>query len=200
MNDYDYRYKGNDIYCYPNTTVLKNKFNITNQTELSGIERKITLYKMLFLDENPIDGNFDFEHLLIIHKILFEEIYDWAGKIRVVDISKGTMFCKCEYIEKTASMLFSELKSENYLKEMSINQIVKRLAYYMCEINAIHPFREGNGRVQRIFISQLARKNGYSLNFSNVTEEEMIYASVQGFINNYEPMEKLIAKSIKHWI
>ena len=95
--------------------------------------------------------------------------------------------------------IMKKLKRENYLEGLSINVLAERLAYYIGEINAIHPFREGNGRTQRMFIECLAVKNGFSLDFSKISNEEMLEASVQTFNMNYTLMSRLIFKLLsKH--
>ena len=89
--------------------------------------------------------------------------YEWAGEIRTVNISKGNRFCRCDYIEPQINKLLSKLKDENCLKDYDKEKVAERLAYYLGEINVIHPFREGNGRTQRLFIEHIADSLGYSL-------------------------------------
>ena len=90
--------------------------------------------------------------------------------------------------------MFAKLKKENYLIGLPKNEIAKKLSYYISELNAIHPFREGNGRVQRVFIEYLAQVAGYHTDFSDVTAQEMIEASVDSFLIHYEKMEALFEK------
>lgn len=118
------------------------------------------------LVDKPIQGKFDLKHLQSIHKYIFQDVYEWAGKIRKVDIAKG--------------------------KEMSV-----RLAYYFSEINALHPFREGNGRCQREFIRTLALHARYVINFANVGREEMLKASEDSFLCDYRRMEQLFFQCIR---
>lgn len=194
QNLYDYEEDG--TYCYTDTGVLKNKLNIRDRDKLSEAERSISLVRMIELEEHPIRGDYDLDHLRTIHRVLFSDIFEWAGELRTVDISKGTMFCKCEYIESHAAKLFKQLKSEKNFLGLQTEEIASRLAYYLCEINAIHPFREGNGRTQRLFIKQLAFDAGYHLDFTGITDEEMIDASVRGFVLDYSKMESLIRRGI----
>lgn len=127
---------------------------------------------------------------------MFNDIYDWAGKIRTIDISKGNIFCQHELIEVNAEALMNELNVEDYL--VNSDNIAERLAYYLGDLNSIHPFRKGNGRVQRLFITELARRAGYSMDFSNTTPKEMIIASDEAFRHNYGPLEEVIQKSLAH--
>ena len=185
-----------DPYCYSDTHILKNKLGITNRDELSVAERKIAYTRARELMISPIKGKFDFKHLRAIHKYLFQDLYDWAGEVRTVDIAKGDIFCTVNFIDANADAIFTELKNENYLNGLGAGQIAKRLAYYLCEINTLHPFREGNGRTQREFIRQLAFQNDYFLSFKNISSEEMVYASKAGLMRDYAPMEELIGRSL----
>ena len=80
-------------YCYPNTDVLINKLGIKNAKELYEAEKRITSIEIQELSRNPLKGNFDFDHLKSIHKHIFQDIYEWAGEIRTVEIGKGNLFC-----------------------------------------------------------------------------------------------------------
>ena len=194
---YYYEYEWDKDYCYPKSYVLRNKLNITNQEELNDAERAITSVKISQALVSRIEGSFDFEHLKKIHKFLFCDIYDWAGCVRTVNISKGNAFCRAEYIEKQMDDLFDKLKKENHLKLCKSKEDAgKRLAYYLGEINVIHPFREGNGRAQRLFIEHLAYNAGYILDFMKISSEDMLRASVEAYACEYELMEEIITKAL----
>lgn len=174
MQQDQYDYEEDGTYCYPGTDVLKNKLNIRDKDTLSEAERSISLLRMMELEEKPIKGCYDLDHLRAIHRVLFGDIFDWAGELRTVDISKGTMFCKCEYIESNANKLFKQLNDEKRLSGLELDSMISRLSYYLCEINAIHPFREGNGRTQRLFVKQLAFDAGYHLDFTDINDKEKL--------------------------
>ena len=166
--------------CYEGTTCLINKFGIKDDKQLSLIEGQITFAKGSELERNPIRGSFDFEHYKAIHKYLFDDIYEWAGKIRNVDMSKkGTSFAKANEIEQLAKACFSRLKSENYFKDQGFNEYIENIVDFYCVTNMLHPFREGNGRTQRIFISQLIRYAGYEIDFSNINTDDLMSATIQ---------------------
>ncbi|MBQ3124084.1 MAG: Fic family protein [Clostridia bacterium] len=165
--------------CYDGTTCLINKLDIRDEKQLDIVESHITLAKISVLQQNPIDGNFDFEHYKKIHKFLFEDLYDWAGLSRAVDISKkGTSFVKAENIEKIADACFDRLKNDNYLKNLDIDTFIEKITDFYCVTNNLHPFREGNGRTQRVFLSQLALNAGYEMNFADIDTDELMVATI----------------------
>ncbi|MGM9552202.1 MAG: Fic/DOC family protein [Clostridia bacterium] len=166
--------------CYEGTTCLVNKLDIRDEKQLAVMESHITLAKISILQQNPIMGNFDFEHYKAIHKFIFEDLYDWAGVPRTVDISKkGTSFVNAENIDEIATACFERLKKQNYFKNLGIDDFVDNLTDFYCVTNALHPFREGNGRTQRVFLSQLALNAGYELDFSNADTDFLMIATIQ---------------------
>ncbi|WP_338100174.1 Fic/DOC family protein [Methanolapillus africanus] len=134
-----------------------------------------------------------------MHKYLFEDIYTWVGEIRNCQfLIKGeSIFCRADFIHVYADTVFNELKSENYLQNMEYETFIGRCAYYMGEINALHPFRDGNGRVQRIFFQELARRVGYNLNFAAVDKDDLLEADIASFNKNYEPLRFLLEKMVQ---
>lgn len=192
------RYGSSDPHIDENG-VLKNKLGATTNEMLEDRERDITALRIVMLKANPISGNFDLKHLKAIHRFIFSPIYHWAGQIRQGSLSKGeTVFTFPERIEPELNKIFKQLKRENYLQGLNKENIAKKLAFYLGELNAHHPFREGNGRVQRIFISDLAYQAGYKLDFSHISQDEMIEASILAFRKaDYSLLEALILRSIK---
>ena len=96
-------------YCYPGSIVLKNKLNITDVRELSGAEKELTAIRLYELQENPIKGKFDFAHLRAIHKYIFQDLYQWAGKIRTVEIGKGNLFCATALFQIMQTLCFGNI-------------------------------------------------------------------------------------------
>lgn len=185
------------IYCYPDSDVLINKMDIRDQAKLEEAERRLTMFRMSDLLDTPVKGEFDLKHLQAIHRYLFQDLYSWAGEIRKVDISKSAVFCKARFIEGQATEIFGELRAEKYLAGLSKERFVRRIAYYFSEINALHPFREGNGRTQREFIRELALKRGYIIRFARIPRDEMMDASRESFLCRYEKMEALFWKAVQ---
>lgn len=166
--------------CYEGTSCLINKLDIKDEKQLELMEAHITLAKISILQHSPLDGKFDFEHYKAIHKFIFEDLYGWAGKIRTVNLSKkGTSFVNPEDIEEIATACFNRLKKQNYFKGLSKDSFVEEITDFYCVTNNIHPFREGNGRTQRVFISQLAFNAGYEIDFANADTDKLMIATIQ---------------------
>lgn len=189
-----YSYEWDKKYCYPNSSVLKNKFNIKNDNELEIAEREYTSLSIAEIKINPIRGDFNLKHLQDIHKHVFKDIYSWAGEFRTVNILKGTSFCNYLFLIDMGNEIFSKLKREHYLIGVDRTEIYYKLSYYLSEINALHPFREGNGRVQRIMIEYLAKVAGYELDFSHISEIEIIKASIDSFNCDLDKMIEIFKK------
>ena len=183
MNDfYEAR---NSIYCYPNSNVLKNKLNIMDATKLQKVETQLVLIKLYELRQKGITGDFSPRHLIGIHLFIFGDLYPFAGVLRTENIAKDHFrFAEWEFIEEELNRLSRLLQSENYLAGLSKEDLAKRLAYYLSELNVLHPFREGNGRTIREFIRQLALKNGYRFNLAKISAQDMLEASIKSIIDD----------------
>lgn len=142
-----------DSYFFPGTNTLRNKLGIYDYDELKQKEAEITFEKLVELYINPIQGNFDVEHWKNIHKYLFEDIYDWAGEYRYVNMQKETEFTDVHSIDY---FLNGELKLMNaeINNIYSVQALAAFLAEYYAHLMAIHPFREGNGRSCREFLRE----------------------------------------------
>lgn len=169
---------GQDPYCYPNSDVLCNLFDIRNNADLAKAEAKISVLRLDQLSKSPVAGKFDLDHLQQIHRRIFRDVYSWAGQLRTVSMSKGeSLFCRHEFVADEGERIFSQLKGENILRALPQDRFCERLAYYFGEINALHPFREGNGRTQRVMLDMLAKQAGYKIDFQRISRETMISVS-----------------------
>ena len=187
----------NSIYCYKESDVLVNKFDIRDNKKLEEIERKIVLAKLYELRQNNRIGDFDVNHFVGIHKFLFEDIYPFAGLFRTENIAKGNFcFAEWEYIEDELKRILDQLKEENYLQNLDREMFIKRLSYYMAELNVLHPFREGNGRTIREFIRQLAYKNGYVLNLKNIKPKDILDACIRSVVDTTD-LENIISECLE---
>lgn len=167
-----------DHYVYPGTNILKNKLDFTNKQDAYDAERLFSLKRIAELRGCGITGTFDVGHLKSIHRFLFQDVYDWAGEFRDIDIFKGlSEFSAPDRIEADLNKLCGDIRKQNYFRDLPKQDAVNSMADTLCRLNSIHPFREGNGRTQRMFIKQLALNAGYSLDLSCVTENDMRDAS-----------------------
>ena len=186
-----------DPYIDPETGILRNKINAKTSEELYGNESNIISAEELYLVNIPHTR--DLAELQKIHKRLFGKVYDWAGQLRTVNIKKGSeeFFLDATYLENGAQYVFNELAKENYLKGLPREEFVKRLAYFYEQLNFIHPFREGNGRTQRIFWQRIAKDAGYKIRWYKVVGDELDNASLIGRTkHDLSPLEKMFDKIV----
>lgn len=184
------------IYCYKGSNVLINKLNIHDNKILKQAEEKIVAAKLFILRQNTMIKNFDVNHFKGIHKFLFEDIYPFAGKFRTENIAKGFFsFAEWEFIEDELSNLLKKLNASNNLKNLKRDEFVKAIAYYLSELNVLHPFREGNGRTIREFIRELCYVNGYLFDLQKIEPEDFLNACIKSVVDTLE-LEKLIDESL----
>ena len=184
------------IYCYKGSNVLINKLNIHDNKILKQAEEKIVATKLFILRQNTMINNFDVNHFKGIHKFLFEDIYPFAGKFRTENIAKGFFsFAEWEFIEDELSNLLKKLNSSNNLKNLKRDEFVKAIAYYLSELNVLHPFREGNGRTIREFIRELCYVNDYLFDLQKIEPEDFLNACIKSVVDTSE-LEKLIDESL----
>jgi Protein involved in cell division len=177
--------------------VLKNKLQCETKEELEETEKILAIARIIELNENPIRGNYDLKHLQKIHEYIFQDVYEWAGEIRIINIAKGnTLFCPVENIEIYSQTVFDQLEKDKYLKNETEYDFCKKGAEYLGEINMIHPFREGNGRTQREFIKLLGQDAGYEINFKYIKEKQMKEASIRSVTTDNKGFYEILKKSI----
>lgn len=183
--------------CYPGTTVLINKLDIRDEEALNEAEAIATYINTAKLEDTPIDGAFDFEHYKLIHRFLFSDLYDWAGEVRTVDISKkGTRFTPASNVETRAELIFKRLKERNYFKDLAHTEFVDEIVDFYCNTNALHPFREGNGRTQRAFLTQLIRNAGYDIDFAEIDTDLLMFATIQSAQGITDLLKEIFRKHI----
>lgn len=181
-----------DPYLNSKTQILENIPGLETQEELDRFEEilfqanfeEATVYAQSLMD-------FNLDAWKTIHRICFSEVYKWAGELRTIRISKGdTVFAYPEHIENQSNKIFADLNSLLKAGQMSLEKTAESFA----EINVLHPFREGNGRTQRILYSEVLRRMGYLVDYNLTSQNEMIEAMINGYNANYEPIKKLINK------
>lgn len=166
--------------CYPGTSCLINKLGIRDEETLAEYEAMVTTAKVALLEQNPLTGNFDFDHYRAIHQFLFEDLYAWAGQLRTIDMSKkGTAFVKAGEIKMLGEKAFARLNHRHNFAGLAHEDFVENIVDFYSVINLLHPFREGNGRTQRVFFTQLIRSAGYDIDFSQIDTDELMVATIQ---------------------
>ena len=165
-------------YCYePDFTVLQNRAGLRTQDGLDRFERRMVRQRIM---EDIPTGDFDLDHLRAIHYHLFQDIYEWAGEIRTVELSKSdTGFLPQQFIERSVAQIHESITGQNYLRELSAGKFAERAAVIMGDVNHVHPFREGNGRTQLQFYKQLAERAGHTADLTRIDKDAWIEASIQ---------------------
>jgi len=179
-----YQFRESDIYL-PGTDIPKNRLGITEAELLREIETGLLEQAyQIFINELQPAIRFDETYFNSLHHRTWSSLYDWAGKYRNVDMSKGgSLFCRAAFLENESRRLFQQLEQEDFLKQSanwSQEQFAERLAHYQCELIALHPFYELNGRITRLFFDLIAIYNGfepidYSRTLSDTATETNTY-------------------------
>lgn len=192
------KYDSDDHYIHPETRVLLNKLGIDSQAELDQAETafvSVQMSRMMFSFVLGGDAGMGFDALCEIHGRLFQDVYEWAGKVRDVDISKGqTRFANCQYLVSEGRSLLTRMERENWLADLPHEVFADRLAFYMGELNVLHPFREGNGRTIREYCRQIAEMAGHRLIWSDLDGTEMVDASIHAFHHDHSLLRDLVLK------
>ncbi len=177
---------------YSGTNVLINKLDFRDERLLEQAERTFVakrLQKGLPKSAKRIST----DGLMAIHRHLFQDLYDWAGKERRYTTGRGPApFARPEFIRSELEKLFAQLRIENGLKRLEPRAFADRAAFYVNEINAIHPFIEGNGRTQRVWLRNLAEQAGCKIAIRSEDRQRWYDASRMGFLGSHEPMAALI--------
>src|SRR5690606_1184523 len=189
------KYAEGERFKYPGTEVLINKADIHIQEALDAFEADVTAVRLIELLDTPINGTFDLSHLQAIHRHIFQDVYDWAGELRQVDIQKGgSKFGNWALVPNYLDKELKKISKQNYLLGLTPETFIPAIAHYLSEINSAHPFLEGNGRAQRAFCSQLAEQAGYFIDFEQIERDEMIGVMIASFNGDEQPLASLLEK------
>lgn len=176
---YDVYSVASSIYCYPDSSVLKNKLDIRDPALLRKVEADLSTARQAEIFRTPVVGRFTATHLCNIHRKLLGDVYSFAGHFRREDIAKGpTRFVTYSQIKEKLQRLLGQLQQEKWLENVPFEAFAARSAYYMAELNYIHPFREGNGRAIREFMRLLFLHNGYIVQWDAVDVEALLNAMI----------------------
>ncbi len=181
-----------DPACYPGTTVLKNIPGIREQSALEAYE--LVMARQRARDALP-SGRFSVTHYRAVHRHLFQDVYSWAGEFRTIRLSKvGSSFCYPENIAREIKALFETIRGKRLLKGLERGSFALEAASFLATLNAIHPFREGNGRTQLAFMVLLADWAGHPFDVSTLQAEAFLAAMIASFKGD----EKALVHQILH--
>jgi cell filamentation protein len=175
-----------DPYCYPGTQVLKNIPDLREQAALAEFEAISFAQRA----EEPLpDGRLSVTHFLAVHRHLFQDVYRWAGKPRTIRIAKGgNPFCYPENIRSELRNLFNWLRAQHYLRGRDADSFAVGLTHFLAELNAVHAFREGNGRTQLAFAALVAAHAEHPLHFDQLEPIAFLDAMIASFAGNEAPL------------
>jgi cell filamentation protein len=183
-----------DPYCYPISRVLKNRARIQLPDLLETFEVRATTLRA---SEPLPNGQFDPTHYRTIHHHLFQDVYDWAGEYRTIRIAKGSsMFCYPEHIAGQMDVLFALLRKPSFHPGATAAGFVTASAQFLADLNAIHPFREGNGRTQLTFLFLVGHRAGIALDMTRIRPQEMLSAMIASFGGKLEALEEEIGRLV----
>lgn len=166
------------VYCYPDTSILINRLDIHDKSQLFAAETSLVAIRLYQLYQNPIKGKFDYSHLCRIHHYIFQDLYSWAEKTRTVNIAKASLFCLVQFIPSYAGSIFPNYFNDCMRAKDDPEEFVHVFTEHYANLNALHPFREGNGRSQREYCRELCLECGYSFDLRRTNHEEMLSASI----------------------
>ena len=174
-----YSVEGGSSNCYEGTLTLINKLDIRDEEELARLETIMTTTRITMLLSEPYGGELSAEHYCDLHRAIMGDLYDWAGSVRTVPLSKkGTHFNSPEGLERDMKLLFGYLAEEGCFLDRTGEEYARCIAEFYSDLNLLHPFREGNGRTQRVLITQLIERSGRSIDFSRCDKEGLMIATI----------------------
>ena len=190
----EYKYLDPDYeYTDRNTGVLRNRAGIANQQDLDFFESAAVTKRVKELADNPLPIK-NSKSLFVLHKYMFQDVYEWAGERRTVEISKkGNHFFPTNYFD--TALVFIDTLIADYRKRdpHDKGELSGKLAAILDAVNHLHPFREGNGRTQREFIRTLALEKGLLLNLNPPDNPRVYERYMTGTIDgNVEELSSLI--------
>jgi cell filamentation protein len=183
--------KFDDPYCYENSLVLKNMPALRTEEALEAFEVPMVALRS---GEPLPEGLFDPHHYRALHHHLFQDVYDWAGEYRTIRIAKNdAMFCYPEYIPEQMEALFEQWHRASFSQSSDPKNFVAAAASFLADLNAIHPFREGNGRTQLTFLFLFRCRAGHALDMTRIRPQEMLAAMIASFKGKHASLEIEIA-------
>lgn len=183
--------------CYPNTTILINKLGIKDEKTLQEAERNYSARREMELRDRLVFDIVNFEFYKSVHKYIFQDIYEWAGKTRSINISKkGTSFCPVDNINSVGNAIFNKLNEKQLYKHLTFEQMIDEATDLYDTLNILHPFREGNGRTERLFFSELMKHIGYEIDFDKCDRDLLMISTIYAAQGNKLLLRDFFASNI----
>ncbi len=176
---------------YPGTRVPVNYFGIKNKDKLSDVDHVLSMFRLAGLfTSHVVSDPLSIDLLKVIHKEMFKDVYPTAGMLRIKEAAKRTEFASPDSIQFLLEELFTKLRDTDYLSKLEDDDddFINELAYIMGELEAIHPFADGNGRIIRLFISLIAQRNGYGIDWSSADPDQFLEASIASIDGDYQAL------------
>lgn len=184
---------GWDPYLDLESGVLRNRLRITDPVTLSQAEAAFAATALTELALTPLRGHYDLAHLQTFHRVIFGDVYPWAGELRTVSLGKaGQLFCPPQAIEQRAGEVFLALAARDHLRGLDRGRFLDALTELLAALTFLHPFREGNGRTQRAFVAQLARDARHRLDWAAMDATENDTASRAANEGDLEPLRSML--------
>jgi cell filamentation protein len=185
-----------DPYLDLQSGVLRNRLGVTDIKQLRQVEAELTASRIYDVIRDPIPGAYDLAHLRALHRYVFQDVYDWAGELRTVSIGRGRLFSLPQHLEADAEELFSWLARSEHLRGRDRDTFVDDLTELFADLNALHPFRDGNGRTQRAFLGQLAVDAGHPIHWAAMDPAENVAASKAAHEGDNDALRTLLDRLV----
>uniref|UniRef100_B0T2Y2 protein adenylyltransferase n=1 Tax=Caulobacter sp. (strain K31) TaxID=366602 RepID=B0T2Y2_CAUSK len=173
---------------------MKNRFGLRHQDDLNAFEAVSVALRA----EEPLPaGRFSPTHYRAIHRHLFQDVYSWAGRYRTVRMAKDrSPFCYPDYIAPEMDALLAKLRAADALRGLEATAFAEQAAMFLTALNAIHPFREGNGRTQLTFMTLLAARAGHPFDLARLEPEAFLKAMISSFFGDEAPLRDHIRRLV----
>ena len=183
-------------YCYPpDYIVLRNMLGIRRASALEAAERRFVAQRLL----EPVPmGDFDLAHMKAIHRHLFQDVYAWAGEVRIVEIAKdGSQFQPTRFIETGMADIHRRIVMAGHFRGMGSDGFAEGAGPVLGDVNHVHPFREGNGRTQLQYLKQLAARAGHALDLTRIGRDAWLDASRCSNAGDHAAMTRCIRHALR---
>ena len=176
--------------------MLRNLLGITDAGELAQVEAALSASRLVDLGRRRLPGEYDLGHLRAFHRYILGDVFEWAGELRTVSIAKGSLFCLPQHLATAGADVFGRLAAADRLRGLNREEFIGKVAEFLADVNALHPFREGNGRAQRAFFSQLAHDAGHHIDWIRMDPDRNTAASAAAHHGDLAPLTEMLGDLI----